>query len=271
MSAAMYDLAVCAETVFTSLPFVERVIEIARAGFKIEFWRRSGADIDALEQAMQADSSIQICNFSGSFEGSMMDPRGVQAFIAAVKVRLPVAKRLRCRQMMILSGELGPHGEAAHPIATHPATRWITAYRVLCQLAELAEAHDVSYCLENLNTKIDHSGYPLSRVEDTVRLVEQVGSPRVRILLDIYHAQVEEGNIVQAIRDFRRFIGHIHVADVPGRHEPGTGEINYTHVASVLRETGYQGTVGLEASPLYNDTEALHRFREVFGQRCPEG
>ena len=267
----MYSLSVCAETVFTDLPFIERVVEIAKAGFQIEFWRRSGADVDAIELAMQADPGIQIRIFSGSSEGSMMDPRGVQVFLDAVKLRIPVAQRLGCRQMMILTGELGPHGEAVHPIAAHPATRWITAYQVLCQLAEWAEAYDLSYCVENLNTKVDHPGYPLSRVEDAARLVERVGSPRIRMLLDIYHAQVEEGNVVQTIRDFRKFIGHIHVADVPGRHEPGTGEINYEYVATVLRETGYEGAVGLEALPLYGDSQALLSFRQIFGEQPAGG
>jgi hydroxypyruvate isomerase len=243
------------------------VVEIARAGFEVEFWRRTGADIDAIENAMASDPSMRISNFSGSSEGSMMDPDSVETFLDAVKARIPIATRLGCRQMMILSGALGARGEADHVVAPHPATRWITAYQVLCTLAEWAEAHNITYSVENLNTKVDHPGYPLPHVEDTVRLVERVGSPRIRILLDIYHAQVEQGNVIQAIRDYRAWIGHVHVADVPGRHEPGTGEINYAHVAAALRETGYEGAIGMEAFPLSDDREALRRFREIFEEQ----
>ena len=92
---------------------------------------------------------------------------------------------------------------------------WITAYKTLSQMAELAEQHDVVFAVETLNTKVDHAGYPLSQIEDTVRLVEAVDSPRIRILFDIYHAQVEEGNVIQGLRDHFELIGHIHVADVP--------------------------------------------------------
>jgi hydroxypyruvate isomerase len=260
----MYRLSVCAETVFCQLPFPQRVEEIARSGFMVEFWRRTGADIEAVEQAMEADPSLEISNVSGSFDGSLMHPDGVETYLEDVKMRLAVARRVRCRRLMLLAGELGPAGEAINAVAAHPATRWITAYKTLCRVAEMAEKQDVFFSLENLNTKVDHRGYALPHVEDTVRLVEQVGSPRIRILLDIYHAQVEQGNVIQAIRDYRDFIGYVHVADVPGRHEPGTGEINYPEVARALREIGYAGVVGLEAYPLGGDHQALSRFRENF-------
>jgi hydroxypyruvate isomerase len=122
--------------------------------------------------------------------------------------------------------------------------------------------------LENLNTKIDHAGYPLPHVEDVVRLLEEVGSPRIKLLLDIYHAQVEEGNIIQSIRDYGRFIGHVHVADVPGRHEPGTGEINYPKVVQALREIKYEGDIGLEAWAESSDDLAVSRFQSIFGDQA---
>ena len=141
---------------------------------------------------------------------------------------------------MLSTGEIDDQGRIVHAIAANPITRWITAYKGLCQIAELAEKHDVIYSLEPLNTKTDHAGYPLARTEDAARLVEEVGSPRIRLLLDVYHTQIEEGNVTQVIRDFGKLVGYVHVADVPGRHEPGTGEINYPHVVQTLREIGYR-------------------------------
>jgi hydroxypyruvate isomerase len=193
-----------------------------------------------------------------------MHPDHCGAYLDGVLARVEIARRVRCRQLMLLAGELGPEGEGIQAVASHPATRWITAYETLSRVAEIAEKHDVFFSLENLNTKVDHPGYALPHVEDTVRLVDHVGSPRLKILLDIYHAQVEQGNVIQAIRDYRQRIGYVHVADVPGRHEPGTGEINYQLVAQVLREVGYDGVVGLEAFPLGDDHRALQRFRENF-------
>jgi hydroxypyruvate isomerase len=101
-------------------------------------------------------------------------------------------------------------------------------------------------------------------VEDVANLLEEVGSPRIKMLFDVYHTQVEEGNVVEVIRQFHGFFGHVHIADVPGRHEPGTGEINYSRIVKAFREAGYQGVIGLEAFPETDDFQAMARFREVF-------
>jgi hydroxypyruvate isomerase len=93
-----------------------------------------------------------------------------------------------------------------------------------------------------------------------------VGSPRVRLLFDIYHVQIEEGNVISLLRQCAGEIGYVHVADVPGRHEPGTGEINYPHIVRTLHEIGYNGVVGLEAFPIDGDEQAMERFREVFSR-----
>jgi hydroxypyruvate isomerase len=259
----MYQLSVCAETVFRDLPFALRVEEIARAGFLAEFWGRGGSDIDAIERKMQDERLIAISSMIGCDQGSIMHPEHVDCFLEGVRTRLLIAKRLRCQQLILLVSELNSRAEPIYPLTYHPATTWITAYEALCRVAELAEEHDVYYNLENLNTT-DHPGYPLSRVEDCVRLVERVGSPRIRILLDLYHAQMEEGNALQSILDYRDFIGYVHVADVPGRHEPGTGIVDYPSIRQRLSEIGYEGVIGLEAFPMADDRKALRTFREVF-------
>ena len=255
----MYQLAVCAETVFQELPFEERVKKIAEAGFLVEFWRHREHNVDAL-----VNQDVRFSNLSGSDRGSMMHPDGVQTYLEDVERSIAVAKRLGCRQLMLLTGELGPAGESIHMVAEHPATRWITAYRCLSQAVELAEKHDVTFSLEPLNIVLDHVGYPLPYPEDAVRLIEQVASPRINLLLDVYHTQMQQGNVIQAIRDYADYLGYVHVADVPGRHEPATGEINYPAVAEALREVGYEGNVGLEAFPESDDALALSRFREAF-------
>jgi hydroxypyruvate isomerase len=256
----MFSLSVCADTVLLGLPFLERVKRISRAGFLVEFWGWSGRDVDTIAD----DPSIQISAFTGYLKGSMVHPEGVEEFLSGIRTSLAVAAKLRCKSLFLSSGELDNRGQVLHRIASHPATKWITAYKTLCRLAEIAEKFDVVYNLEHLNTKIDHSGFPFSRAEDVAQLLSEVGSPRIKMLFDIYHAQVEEGNLIEKIREFHPFIGHIHVADVPGRHEPGTGEINYPHVVEALIETGYHGVIGLEAFPKSDDLHAMTRFREVF-------
>jgi hydroxypyruvate isomerase len=261
----MFHLSVCADTVFLELPFEQRVKEINRAGFLAEFWGWQGRDIDALA----ADNDTRIGIINGVGKGSMMHPEYADEFLDDARSILAVARKLGLKTLNLLAGQIDVRGNlmpAKYPITHHPATTWATAYKVLSQIAELAEQHDVTYNLENLNTKVDHAGYPLPRIEDTVRLVEAVGSPRIKILFDIYHAQIEEGNVIELLRNYADFLGYIHVADVPGRHEPGTGEINYRNVAQTLRDLKYEGTVGLEAFPLNNSREAMARFREVFSE-----
>ena len=124
---------------------------------------------------------------------------------------------------------------------------WLTAQRALERLGELGEAADVTFCVENLNTIVDHPGVPLARAKDTLALVEGVGHPNVRMMLDLYHAQIGEGNLIELVRRCGDAIGEIQVADVPGRCEPGTGEINYPAIAKALRDIGFTGTVGMEA------------------------
>jgi hydroxypyruvate isomerase len=256
----LFRLSVCAETVFQAFPFIERVRKIAQAGFAVEFWRREEADI----QAVCAEPSVCVSTFSASDEGGIMHPDSAQVFLRGVKRRVEFARRLRCRELNLLSGSLSETGAGDHPIAANPITRWVTAYKCLCRVAELAEEHDVIFNLESLNAKTDHPGYSLTRIEDAARLIDEVGSPRVKILFDVYHAAIEEGNVIQLIRDYHAQIGYIHVADVPGRHEPGTGEINYAQVARALADVSYHGAVGLEAYPLDDDERALRSFRETF-------
>jgi hydroxypyruvate isomerase len=258
----MFQLSVCEGTVFPNLPFQQRVREIAAAGFSIELW---GWEDQALD-AIAADPMIHIASMPGWGPGSMVHPDGVNTFLDGAKKNLTVAQRIGCRNLAIATGELNRKGQVVHAIAEHPADVWITAYRCLCQLAEVAEKQNIFYNFEVLNTKVDHARYPFPKLEDGARLIRQVGSPRVRLLVDVYHVQVEEGNIIQGIRDYRELIGHIHVADVPGRHEPGTGEIHYPRVADALREIGYTGIVGLEAFPKSDDHLALERFRQTFAE-----
>ena len=256
----MFQLSVCADTVFLDLPIAERIDAIRSAGFSVELWTWKDRDLEALVQ----EGQFEITSLPGATRGSIVHPDGVEEFMNSARETLQAAQQLGCRNFGLVTGSIGPDGKSAHLIAEHPATLWITAYRSLCQLAEWAEKYQVTYNLEALNVKVDHGGYPLTLVEDVVRLIEQVGSPRIRALLDVYHLQIQEGNVTQVMRDYWDYVGYVHVADVPGRHEPGTGEINYSQVVATLRELGYQGIVGMEAFPEGDDHKALERFRTIF-------
>jgi hydroxypyruvate isomerase len=255
-----FQLSICADTVFANLSFDQRARRIADAGFQVEFWYWMDRDIDALA----ALTDVRYCSFTGYTAGSLVNPEFLDQFIDGMRSSVEVARRLRCPSMFLSAGLITDTGRMKHPAAEHPATIWATAYKGLCEAARLAERHNLTYTLEHLNTKVDHPGFTFPRVEDIVRLLDAVGSPRIKLLFDIYHAQVEEGNLVDLIRKYKDYLGHIHIADVPGRHEPGTGEINYRKIAEALREVGYTGVVGLEAFPLHGDERAIESFKEFF-------
>ncbi|NED68743.1 TIM barrel protein, partial [Streptomyces sp. SID10244] len=106
---------------------------------------------------------------------------------------------------------------------------------------------------------------PFATASDTMTLVRAVDSPHLRMNLDLYHAQIGEGNLIELIRTAMPFVGEIQVADVPGRCEPGTGEINYPAIATALTEIGYTGVVGLEGWASADPNVAVDAFMTAFG------
>jgi hydroxypyruvate isomerase len=103
--------------------------------------------------------------------------------------------------------------------------------------------------VELLNSTVDHPDYFLNTVEDGVDLIRRVGDPHVKLLFDIYHVQVMQGNVIQRIRDSFAEVGQYHFADVPGRHEPGTGELNFRNVFRAIYDLGYKGYITAEYHP----------------------
>ena len=119
----------------------------------------------------------------------------------------------------------------------------------LKMLAPLAGEAGVTLVLEPLNIYVDHPGYFLHSSEMGFKLIREINHPNIKLLFDIYHMQVMEGNLIEKLTHNLDLIGHIHVADVPGRHQPGTGEINYKNVLNAVKKAGYQGYVGFEFEP----------------------
>ena len=244
--------------VFLDLPFEERVRRISDLGFAVEIWSWQEKDVKAL-----ADSGATFSSMTGYVHGNIVEPDAAKTLLKTAEQTLDVAAELGCRRLVVHPAEL-VEGKAAKPMFRVSGEMWLTAQRTLGQLAELGERAGVTYCLENLNTLVDHPGVPLARAKDTLALVEAVDSQHVRMMLDLYHAQIGEGNLVALVERAGQAIGEVQVADVPGRCEPGTGEIYYPAVTFALRRIGYTGTVGLEAYASGDDTEALARFRAAF-------
>jgi hydroxypyruvate isomerase len=251
------NLAVCAELIFTDLPLVQRIERIHDRGFQVEIWTWTTKDIDALKATGAAFSSM-----TGYVSGSLTHNQ--DELLRTAERSIETAHRLNCPRLNLHGTELNDRGLPVVPAYEVTGEMWLEAHRTLEKIAKLGEQNDVMFCLENLNTEVDHPGVPFAKASDTIALVGAIDHPNLRLMLDIYHAQIGEGNLIALIEKAGPLIGEVQVADVPGRCEPGTGEINYPAIAAALRRIGYDGTVGLEAFAASNSELALQRFRQTF-------
>ena len=256
---SMFRLAVSAEMVFLDLPSDEQVRRIAGLGFEVEIWDWTTKDIDAL-----AKTGARFSSMTGYIRGTLADPAGADELLRTAEQSLRVAEQLDSPRLNVHGTGLDNRGLPVVASQVVTPAMWLQAARTLTRLAELGERAGRVFTLENLNTAVDHPGTPFARAADTVALVEAIGSPHLRLNLDLYHAQVGEGNLIELVERALPLIGEIQVADVPGRCEPGTGEINYPAVAAALNRLDYTGVVGLEAWASGDSEEALERFRAAF-------
>jgi hydroxypyruvate isomerase len=254
-----FTLAVCAEMVFLEKPIQERVQIIHDLGFAVEIWDWTTKDLSAL-----AATGALFTSMTGYIEGNLTEPEGADALLRTAEQSIAAAAAIGTPNLNLHGTGLDGQGLPIQPTETVTETMWQHAEHTLARIAELGEREGVVFCLENLNTAVDHPGTPFAKAVDTRALVQAVDSPHLRMNLDLYHAQIGEGNLIQLIRDSIEYVGEIQVADVPGRCEPGTGELNYPAIARALHETGYAGVVGLEAWAAEDSHTALQRFRQAF-------
>ena len=254
-----YRLAVSAEMVFVDLPFVERVRRIDELGFEVEIWDWTKKDIGALVQTGATFSSM-----TGYISGTLADEDGAEELLRTAAESLRIAEQLDCPRLNVHGTGLDGQGLPIKPCEVVTPEMWLTAARTLTRLAELGERAGRVFTLENLNTAVDHPATPFAKAADTLALVQAVDNPHLRMNLDLYHAQIGEGNLIQLLEQALPMIGEIQVADVPGRCEPGTGEINYPAIARALDRIGYSGVVGLEGWASAEPELALERFRNAF-------
>ncbi|SMG33563.1 TIM barrel protein [Paenibacillus aquistagni] len=131
----------------------------------------------------------------------------------------------------------------------------------LKQCAPLLEKAGVVLELEPLNGLVDHQGHFLQRSDEAASIIDEVGSPCVKIVFDVYHQQITEGNVIRNLRSYIDRIHHFHIADNPGRTEPGTGELNYVNILKAIKDTGYDGYIGLECGYTIDTDAAIERFK----------
>ncbi len=248
----MLNFSVCIEMIFREegVDFVDRIAKAKEAGAPaIEFWGHANKDIDAIAAAAQAHD-MGVAAFSAS-QAPIVDAANKEQFVEEVKEAIELARKLNCPGCLKTTGnELdGVPREQQHKAIVE----------ALAAAAPVLEEAGLKLYLEPLNVLVNHKGYYLATSAEGFEILREVGSPNILLLYDIYHQQITEGNIIQTIEENIDLIGHFHLADVPGRHEPGTGELNYANIFKRIDALGYEGYVGMEFQPTIDHVEAVKR------------
>jgi hydroxypyruvate isomerase len=242
-------LSVCIDMILTELPFLERMEHVKRLGYPaFEFWEWKNKDVDAIIR-QKNELGLEIATMMGTGWKQLNTDDARKTFVSDIQASIATAKRLGVKTLIVTTGLENKQISRAEQHASYVAA--------LKAAAPSAEQAQLTLVLEPLNTKVDHPGYYLQTAKEGFEILDEVGSPSVKMLFDIYHHQIMEGNVIQDITKNISKIAHFHVADVPGRHEPGTGEINYANVFRAIAASGYQGFVGLEFKPSGSAEDAL--------------
>lgn len=244
--------AVNVEMWWTKLPFLERLKMAAKYGFPgVEIWPWQGKDIDAVG-SLSKELGLTIAQFTAwGFTPGLNDPKNHPDFVKAIEAGCAIAKRWDCKLMTVVGGN-------DQPGMTQPQMH-DNIIKGLKLAAPIAEANDVTLILEPMNIRVDHKGHCLYGSAPTIRICQEVGSSHVKINWDLYHMHITEGDLCGHLKEGleTKTIGYLQLADHPGRHEPGTGEIHYNRVLKEAHDLGYKGFVGLECVPTKEHEAAI--------------
>jgi hydroxypyruvate isomerase len=233
----------------------QKIEEAARLGYQaVEMWPYENKDINALVQVCQKHK-MEITQFTAwGFTPGLNDPKNHDRFVQKIEEACKVAGRLGTRMMCVVAGN-----DIAGMTQRQMHDNVITALR---RAVPIVEKHNITLILEQMNIRVDHKGHCLYGSEPTLRILKAVDSRHVKMLLDLYHAQITEGDLCGHIRENYDHAAYYQIADHPGRNDPGTGEIHYPRVLKQLHDLGYRGYIGLEFRPRGTELEAaraVHR------------
>jgi hydroxypyruvate isomerase len=249
--ASGFKLSVRVEPLFPKMTLPQQMEKVAEAkyqGFEFGNWRAADADqITKLKNKLGLECACLVGNRGVNPKGmGLCDPADRDGFLAEIKASVEAAK--------LTGNEVpGVPREKQHASIVEGLKRG----------HDVVAPHGITLIVEPLNTLVNHAGYYLNYTREAFEIMREVASPYVKILFDIYHVQIMEGNLIDTIRKNIGHIGHFHVGDVPGRHEPGTGEINYRNVFKAIGELGFRDFVAMEYMPSKDAMTTLAEVRAL--------
>ena len=241
-------LSVCVEALFNGWDITEGMKAIKEAGVDaFEFWGWWGKDLDEIKRAKE-ESGLELSAFCTRMI-SLVDSTLREDYIKGLKETIQVAKDLGCKNL------ISQVGNEISGVSREEQRNSLVEGLKACR--PILEDEGITLLVEPLNTLVDHKGYYLYSSAEAFEIIDEVDSPNIKVLFDIYHQQIMEGNLIANITGNIDKIGHFHAAGNPGRHELTIGEINYPNVFKAISESGYKGYIGLEYSPLEEPVKGL--------------
>jgi len=265
-----FQLSVMLWTVFTDLPFEQRLQKIAEAGYKNvelvgEYDKWTEADFRRAN-AKRKELGIRFDCTAGLKHGvSVPDHR--QPLLDELRRALPIMEQIACPNLILLSGNrvTGMPREVQHRCC-------VDSLKAAAEFVQGESVHGepVRLLLETIDPEENPQCF-LTEITEALEIVQAVDHPQVQLLYDFYHEQIAAGNLIEKLAKSLPHLGLVHIADVPGRHEPGTGEINYENIFRKLGELNYKGMVAMEFHPSGDPVLALRAARDLAVRAGREG
>jgi hydroxypyruvate isomerase len=252
-----FSLSVMLWTVYRDLPFLQRLEKVHEAGYRAvelveEFkdWKKQDfADARRKKQEL----GIEFDGTTGVWQ-PLADPSAREVFLKSLRDFIPTMKELECSRLIMQTGNKIP---GLSPEAMHS-----NCIETLKRGADIAAKNDIEFLIENIDPE-ENPKYFLTTSAEGFDIVRSVGNPHVKFLYDFFHEQIAAGNLIAKLEKNLDLLGLVHVADVPGRHHPGTGEINYSNIFRKLVQIGYSRYVAMEFIPLGDPVKELREAREL--------
>jgi hydroxypyruvate isomerase len=257
----MIRLAANFSTLFPELPFAERIGAAAQAGFRaVECQFPYSVEPREIAQRLAANG-LEWVLFNAPPGRTEAGERGLASlpgreseFDAGITRVLEYVVATDCRRVHVMAGLLPPGVDRSSHLDKYVSN--------LAHAADRLGAEDVTVLIEPINTRVDVPGYFLDSTQLAVECIRAANRPNIKLLYDVYHMQIMEGDLMRSVERLLPWIGHIQIADNPGRHEPGTGEIAFERLLRHIDAIGYEGHVGCEYLPASGTVDGLGWARQ---------
>ena len=251
-----FKISIMIWTVFHGLPFEQRLEKVVEAGYRAvelvtEATKWTEADFRRYNKK-RAELGITF-DTTCSVRYGVGDPSVREGFLADVREQLKIMEKIECRTLNVMSGNVVP--------GLSPEAQHASCVEGMKRAAELVEGKGITLLLENIDLE-ENPHYYMWSMPDAFKIIEEVNHPQVKVLYDFFHAQISGGNLISNLERHFDKVGLVHIADVPGRHQPGTGEINYINIYKKLAELNYNRYVAMEFFPIGDPVKILTQARQ---------